>query len=826
MSTLTTPTAPTQPYPPPPSRPTATVGDDRDALAKAERQVTELTRTLARTRAEVATAYLTRDTLGEALRRGLASPAWWWGWPGRAVARALGKLQVTGERLVPMTGYGQFHRGPGPGGWHGAGLPLFLVPITPLVGWARLRVKVYASVSSRAAVYFDTGSGFHQKEHMELGPVSGETTIDRMVALRTPTYLIRFDAVQASCEWRVESFSLEPMGRLWFNLSALWENAGKMLSGRGAHRPSPWLGLKLLFSGDFAKFHRQLVTNVESTMGVTEYDLWRKRHAVTDADRQRMREAVAGWADPPLISVVLPVYNVAEVYLRACIDSVRRQTYPHWELCIADDASPKKHVRRVLAEYAAADPKRVKVVYRPTNGNISAASNSALEVATGEYVALLDHDDALAEHALFAMAEAIVADRSLDMLYSDEDKITPNGKHVDPFFKPDWSPEYFLSCMYTCHLGVYRTRLLREVGGWRSAYDSSQDYDLVLRVVATTSKVHHVPDVLYHWRTIPSSTASGGDAKPEAYDRARRALQDHIEQTGRPGTVEDGPSLGFHRVRYRIKGQPLVSLVIPSACREVEVRGRKTWFILECVSSIRRLSTYANLEILVIDNHDMGDELAERLAPLDVRRLHYADPGTGRFNLARKLNEGARAARGEQLLLMNDDVEVITPDWVQALLEFSQWDDIGGVGPQLLFPNDTQQHNGVNLLEGNPGHPFYQFPADHPGYFNSSAVHRNWSAVTGACLMTRAEVFASVGGFSEHFPLNYNDVDYCLKVRGRGLRIVYTPYAKLYHHESVSKAGTDEEELAAFKAEWAERLRRDPYYNPNLSMQTCDFRVG
>jgi len=412
------------------------------------------------------------------------------------------------------------------------------------------------------------------------------------------------------------------------------------------------------------------------------------------------------------------------------------------------------------------------------------------------------------------------------MVYSDEDKMTPAGRHVDPFFKPDWSPEYFLACMYTCHLGVYRTELVRRVGGWRSAFDSSQDYDLVLRLAATGPKVHHVPDILYHWRTIPSSTASGAGAKPEAHERARQAIANYLDLTGRPGTVEDGPSAGFHRVRYKIQGNPLVSLVIPSACREVEVRGRKTWFVLECISSVRRLSTYANLEIVVIDNHDMSDELAERLAPLDVRRLHYTDPGTGRFNLARKLNEGARAARGEQLLLMNDDVEVITPDWVEALLEFGQWPDIGAVGPQLLFPNDTQQHNGVNLLEGNPGHPFYQFPADHPGYFNSSAVHRNWSAVTGACLMTRADVYRDVGGFSEHFPLNYNDVDYCLKLRERGLRIVYTPYAKLYHHESVSKSGTDEEELAAFKAEWADRVARDPYYNPNLSMQTCDFRVG
>ncbi len=792
-------------------------------VAAADRRAAELDRDLAGLRFQVAVAYRARDILGESLRNLLRSRLWTWGAAGRVVARALGRSRVGGEKLVPAVD-GPV-RGPGLHQWHGTAAPQFLVPITPMVGWARLRVTLKSSVASRAALYFDTGGGFHQREHLELAPVAGDTVIDRMVALRQPTYLLRFDPVQAAGEWSVESFSFEPMSRVWFNASAVLGNVAKLVTGRGTHRPSPWLGLKLVLGGDFSKFHRQLVSNVESTTAVSEYDLWRKAHAITDEGRQRMRDTVATWADPPLISVVLPVYNVPEVYLRACLDSVLRQTYRHWELCVADDASPKPHVRRVLAEYAARD-ERVKVVIRPKNGNISAASNSALALATGPYMALLDHDDELAEHALFAVAEQLVADPSLDMVYSDEDKVTPAGKHFDPFFKPDWSPEYFLACMYTCHLGVYRTELVRKLGGWRSAFDSSQDYDLVLRLTATNPKIHHVPDVLYHWRTIPTSTASGAGAKPEASDRARAALQNYLDLTGRPGSVEDGPSPGFHRVRYQIRGDPLVSIVIPSACRAVEVRGRQTWFVLEAVSSIRRLSTYKNLEILVLDNHDMADGLARQLEPLDVRRLHYADPGGSRFNLARKLNQGGFAARGEQLILLNDDVEVISPDWVEALLGFSQWPDIGAVGPQLLFPDDVQQHNGVNLLEGNPGHPFYMFPGDHPGYFNSSVVHRNWSAVTGACLMTRADVYKRVGGFSEHFPLNYNDVDYCLKVRQLGLRVVYTPYAKLYHHESVSKAGTDEAELAAFKAEWADRVPRDPYYNPNLSMHTCDFRIG
>ncbi len=295
-----------------------------------------------------------------------------------------------------------------------------------------------------------------------------------------------------------------------------------------------------------------------------------------------------------------------------------------------------------------------------------------------------------------------------------------------------------------------------------------------------------------------------------------------MKLVGRPGRVETGPSDGFHRVRYEIRGNPKVSIVIPSACREVEVRGRKTWFVLECVASIRHLSTYKNVEIIVLDNDDMSAELAAALAPYHYRKIPFTEP----FSLARKINLGCFSATGEHLILLNDDIEVITPDWIESMLEFSQWDEIGAVGAQLLFPNDTQQHNGVNLLEANPGHPFYQFPGDHPGYFNSSVVHRNWSAVTGACLMTKKAIYEAVGGFSEKFPLNYNDVDYCLKVTALGKRIVYTPGAKLYHHESVSKAGTEISELEAFKREWAERIPRDPYYNPNLTMQTCDFRIG
>jgi GT2 family glycosyltransferase len=771
---------------------------------------------LAGTRNELSMAYLSRDTLGASLHRLFRSRLWRWSRPWFWIARALGMLKIDAGTLVPLT---PAKRG-GDGCWRGTIQPMFLVPTTPLIGWVRLRARVRASIPSRAYLYLDSGSGFHPQNGIELAPVAGVTEIDRSIAIRTTTYLLRFDPVQAPGEFSLESFSLEPMSPIGFNLSAAWRNFRRIATGTGAHRPSVWLGIKLVLTGKWRVFHQQLVSNVESTTAVSEYDLWQKAAELTELKRQQMQDELASWQNPPVISVIVPVYNVEEKYLRPCLDSVLRQTYPHWELCVADDASPSPHVRAILDDYAAKDP-RVKVVHRPVNGNISAASNSALEVATGSYIALLDHDDELAEHALHAMAAAIMADPSRDMIYSDEDKMTPAGKRLDPFFKPDWSPEYFLACMYTCHLGVYRTSLVRNIGGWRSAFDSAQDYDLVLRIVGAGAKIHHIPDVLYHWRTIPQSTAANSGAKPEAYDRARAALLEHINATGRPGRVMPGPSEGFHRVRFDIKGTPRVSVLIPSACRQIEISGRRTWLALECVSSIRRLSTYPDIEIILSDNANMSPELADALEPYNVRVEPFTEP----FNFSRKMNAAAAVSTGDHLILLNDDTEVISPDWVESMLEFSQQPEIGAVGAQLLFPNDTQQHNGVNVLDGNPGHPFYGSPADHPGYFFSSAVHRNWSAVTGACLMTRKDVYNEVGGFSEDFPLNYNDVDYCLKVTETGRRVVHVPYAKLYHHESVSKVGTDIAELNAFKERWAAKIPRDPYYNPNLTLQTSDFRI-
>lgn len=516
----------------------------------------------------------------------------------------------------------------------------------------------------------------------------------------------------------------------------------------------------------------------------------------------------------PVISVLMPVFESNERWLRRAIESVTTQYYPRWELCIADDRSEAPHVRRILEEYASRD-RRIKTVYRDTNGHIAAASNSALALASGEFVALLDHDDELAPDALLEMALAHNRNPAADMFYSDEDKIDERDVCSDPFFKPDWSPEYLLACMYTCHLGVYRTSLVRELGGFRTEATGAQDYDLALRLVSKSPNVVHIPKVLYHWRMHEKSTAQAGENKDYAYPAARWALQEHLNRSPFEGEVLAGPRYGFHRVRFRVRDEPLVSIVIPSAGRIASFDGQRIDLLRECVCSILGTSTWRRFEIIVVDNGDLRPELREWLDPR-VRLITYQEKP---FNLARKINLGAAQAEGEHLLLLNDDTRVVTPDWIQDLLQYSQQPAIGAVGAKLLFPGGRIQHAGIILLDGNPGHAYYDQPEDEPGYFVSAQVARNYLAVTGACLMTRREVFEEVGGFSEEFSLNYNDVDFCLKLHQRGYRIVYVPEAVLYHYESLSKegaGGVSAEELDRFHNKWGQHYLVDPYYNPNL----------
>lgn len=555
------------------------------------------------------------------------------------------------------------------------------------------------------------------------------------------------------------------------------------------------------------------------------YQQWIEANEPTPAEHRKAQQTIAQWPLQPTFSIIMPVYNVEAAWLEKAIASVLAQTYPHWELCIADDASSKPHIKPILDRYSKLDS-RIKVALRSQNGNIVAASNSALDLATGEYIALLDHDDELAPHALYENAKLINQHPDADFIYSDEDKIDTRGQRSDPFFKPDWSPDYFHSCMYTCHLGVYRTDLIRKIGGFRAGYDGSQDYDLVLRLVEQTQRIYHIPKVLYHWRIIPASVTSGEAAKPWAYEAAQRALADMVQRSPYPGKVEPGPRAGFHRIRRDIQGNPLISIVIPSAAAMLDTPDGPICLLEQSIRSIRDRSTYRNYEIVLVDGYDVPDPILEAIAGPDLRLIRCADP----FNFSQRINLGAKAAQGEMLLLLNDDVEVITPDWLESMLEFAQQREIGAVGAKLFFANGTIQHIGVMVLSGNPGHAYRGIAGDHPGYYLSNLVNRNYLAITAACLMIRRDLYFEIGAMDETFPLNYNDVDLSLKLHQAGYRNVVTPYAQLIHYESISRgAGLKPREWEHLNAKWKpyfEQLNyEDPYYSPNLSKQEVLFEL-
>jgi len=554
------------------------------------------------------------------------------------------------------------------------------------------------------------------------------------------------------------------------------------------------------------------------------YQRWVAINRLTQQDIATANRQISQWHLRPKFSIIMPVYNVEATWLKKAIESVINQIYPDWELCIADDASTQPHIGFILNHYSKLDH-RIKVLFRTENGNISAASNSALDLATGDYIVLLDHDDELAIDALFENAKLINQYPDADFIYSDEDKIDTKGNRFDPFFKPNWSPEYFYSCMYTCHLGVYRNNLIRKIGGFRSEYDGAQDYDLVLRVVEQTKNIYHIPKILYHWRVIPTSVTSGEQAKPWAYIAARKALEAMLERSSYPGWVEETARAGFFRVRRNIIGNPLISIIIPSAGTTINTPSGSLCLLENCIRSIQQLSSYRNFEIIVVDGYDIPEETLEKILALGVELVRCAEP----FNFSMRINRGAAKAKGQFILLLNDDTEVITSDWLESMLELAQQKEIGAVGAKLFFPDGKIQHVGVMILGGNPGHVFHEVQGNHPGYFCSNIVNRNYLAVTAACLMMRQEVFQLLGGLDEAFPLNYNDVDLCLKAHQAGYRNVVTPYAQLIHYESASRQkGLKPGEWHQLNHKWKnyfDKLGTDPYYNPNLSLKAPNFEL-
>jgi O-antigen biosynthesis protein len=516
-------------------------------------------------------------------------------------------------------------------------------------------------------------------------------------------------------------------------------------------------------------------------------------------------------------SILTPIFDTPADVLAAMLKSVRAQRFGDWELCLVDDCSTEPHVREMLEQAQAADP-RIRLSTRESNGGIVAASNDALAMATGEFVALLDHDDALHPDALAHVHEALAASPEADYVYTDEDKIDRAGHHTSPFFKPDWSPERMRTQMYTCHLSVLRRSLVEEVGGFDPEFEGSQDWDLVLRATERARQVLHVPKVLYHWRTLETSTAGDGEAKPWAFEAGTRAIQAHCERIGLPARAErDEQWPGVYHLHPQLERQPLVSIVIPTAGQSREVRYESTVLISHCVRSILATSTYENYEIVVVYDTSTDPETLAELRQIGGERLRlvgYSAP----FNFSAKINHGAVRSKGEHLLLLNDDMEVVAPDWIERMVMYSEMPGMGAVGGRLLLEDGRLQHAGILFENGGyPGHIYHGFSGEFNGYSNNVLVAQNYLAVTGACMMTSRAVFEELGGFSTTFPINYNDMDYCLKLRASGRRVVYDPDTVLHHFESSSRSTEVEDwEKDQLLGRWLPITMVDPATNPHL----------
>jgi GT2 family glycosyltransferase len=541
-----------------------------------------------------------------------------------------------------------------------------------------------------------------------------------------------------------------------------------------------------------------------------EYDIWRQRNR-PESRRAEILDNIGLFRINPLITIVTPVFKTPPDYLRRCIESVSRQYYPNWQHVLVDDGSNDAVLREILQEAAKADP-RVRVAFLGTNHGIAAATNEGLKFAGGDFVGFLDHDDELSPDALYEAVNELNNNPEWDLFYSDEDKISADGtRYFDPFFKPDWSPDLLHSLNYMCHFLVCRRSLLERVGYLREGFDGSQDFDLILRLTEHTKRIRRIPKTLYHWRVSTGSTALEISGKPEASSAGLRALNDHLSRTSPAAhAVELTPCR--YRVRYPLRDRPRVAAIIPSAGHRL-LKG--------ALRGLLEQTDYADIEVLVVDNSKgkRVQHVVSNFGPKGrpVRILDFR--GTP-FNFSLLCNRAARAASADYLLFLNDDVSVIHADWLEVMMEHAQRPEIGAVGSLLLFPDNRIEHAGVLMgVYGLAGHSFRRLDSRSCYYFDLPALTRNCLAVTGACLLTRAQLFWQVHGFEElELPTAFQDVDLCLKIYEQGYRIVYTPHARLYHHESATKTmDAYQGEIDYMKARWKRYIDEDPYYNPNLT---------
>ncbi len=686
-------------------------------------------------------------------------------------------------------------------------------------GWCRLGGRIPA-VEGRVPLelYFDTGGGFHVEARASVWlPNDAEGEV--LVRLPDGIRRLRIDPPTLDTPFTIEALRIVAISRV----SAGLRVAAAVVRSR-VRRPGD---LKRIAhsAARHVRAHgvrslKRLLFQMHHQRQVAEGDIAMQALLSGEGSRwmlARTRERLEDAHYRPVISIVMPVHDTPPALLAAAVDSVREQIYPDWELCIADDASTRDETSVALRRLAASDP-RIRVVTLPANRGISGATNAALELAQGEFVALLDHDDTLAPDALAEIVLALNEDPEIDVLYTDQDKIDDEGRRSEPFFKPDWSPDYFLRVMYVGHLLVFRRALAARVGGFDSRFDRVQDYEFMLRLSEHTQRIRHVPHILYHWRATAGSIAADANAKGDVEKLQVAAVRAHLERKGVAARVHSDPHFHHHAVLEPPPRAhwPKVSIVIPTRDAPHHI-GR-------CLASIFERTTYPDFEVVAVDNGTTDRTARAILEQYRIRVVPYDEP----FNFSRANNLGVAAAAGEYVVLLNNDTEVITPDWLQLLVFHLEQPDVGAVGPLLLYPDDTVQHAGVVIgARGTADHVMRHFPAETDGYAGSLSCTREVSAVTGACLVCRRRDYETLGGLSELYATHYQDVDFCLRVLASGRRILFVPQARLYHHESATR-GTyyDFVDRLLLRDTWGDLITRgDPYYNRNLSLARLDYTL-
>ncbi|GJD46272.1 hypothetical protein AFCDBAGC_4152 [Methylobacterium cerastii] len=693
-------------------------------------------------------------------------------------------------------------------------------------GWYRISSSV-RNIRSMPYVFFDFGDGFSSADSCFLSSGSGGL-LECIVFINKPAKQVRFDPTEEVGIIRHLNFSIKSVSEISV-LKAQFGEAWRQRSSITSFFPT------------IKEFYR---LNTESNIYILpshysnsthskdpSYNQWiNKYDYISSRDKASYLVKIDNLLHKPKISVLMPTYNTDIHLLKEAIRSVTSQLYNNWELCIADDNSTDVRVRKLLKRYAKKE-KRVKFVSRNTNGHICACTNSALEVSTGEWLALLDHDDVFTENALAEVAFAINKNTNVNIIYSDEDKITDDGKfRYSPFFKPDFSIDLIRSQNYFNHLTVFRADKVRQVGGWELGFEGSQDYNMILKLIELSKPedIVHIPKILYHWRSIPGSVAMDPSQKNYPFEAGYRALSNHIARSNINAEVKKLEEIGCYRVKYNIGShKPLVSIIIPTR-DHVDI-------LQKCIDSILDKTIYRNFEIIIVDNQSCENKTIEYLNSLDVNLItvvKFDEP----FNYSAMNNLAVKHARGELICLMNNDIEIISPEWLDEMSSLALRKEIGCVGAKLYYSDGSLQHGGVVLgLGGVAGHSHKHFPGESPGYYYRLKVTHNVSAVTAACLVIRKEIFIEVGGLNEiDLKVAFNDVDFCMKVDRAGYINVWSPFAELYHHESISRGAEDSplkierfnREIDYMKNTWGNQLSNDRFYSENLTKNREDFSIA